>query len=377
LWLAAGAAPVMALLEHAAARVRPAAEPVPRVIAGTPAGEIFGHLVRMNDGAAHQAPKLALQQALGGVDLPRLEARAQALASALGPVGPDGADLSDWALAVPITVVADLLGFDESAWPALRAWTADFVACLTPLSSPAQLESASAAAGELLARFKELVRVARPGPGAATSLVGQVQEAAQAVGWHQADALLANLVGLLSQTYEASAALIGNSVVALIRQPGLQDAMRAAAVDAARPGAGGGACAAIVALVDALVEEVSRHDAPVQNTRRFLAAPVTVAGVELEAEAVVLLVLAAANRDPQANPRPAEFLLERPARRIFTFGHGRHACPAQALACAMAAGALRALLTSTPSLSPDTVAWTYRPSANVRMPLFAAGLRPA
>lgn len=407
-WLASGAATVAALLDHPAARVRPAAEPVPRVIAGTPAGAIFGHLVRMNDGAAHQLPKLALQQALAGVDLTRLEARAQTLALAWGPIRQGGRALSDWALAVPVTVVADLLGFGEAAWPALAAWTADFVACLTPLSSAGQLAGASAAASELLGRFKELVRATSPGADA--GLIGQVQEAAQAVGWHHADALLANLVGLLSQTYEATAALIGNSVVALIRQPGLQDAMRAAAVGAAgceggsgtngtngtngiveassesggfRAGAaarGSGTCGPnggdrANGAIAALVEEVSRHDAPVQNTRRFLAAPVVVAGIELEAGAAVLLVLAAANRDPLANPRPDEFLLERPARRVFTFGHGRHACPAQALACAMATGAVRALLQSPLRLSLDTVAWTYRPSANVRMPVFTPGLR--
>ena len=53
LWVAAGAAAVTSVLKSEAGRVRPPAEPVPRALVGTPAGEIFRHLVRMNDGANH------------------------------------------------------------------------------------------------------------------------------------------------------------------------------------------------------------------------------------------------------------------------------------------------------------------------------------
>ncbi|MGQ3000443.1 MAG: cytochrome P450, partial [Variovorax sp.] len=56
LWVASRAEVIETLLQaHGALRVRPAAEPVPRAIVGQPAGEVFGHLVRMNEGAAHQA----------------------------------------------------------------------------------------------------------------------------------------------------------------------------------------------------------------------------------------------------------------------------------------------------------------------------------
>src|SRR5947199_320044 len=50
LWVAASAAAVNAALTHGLCRVRPPAEPVPRALAGSPAGEIFGRLVRMTDG---------------------------------------------------------------------------------------------------------------------------------------------------------------------------------------------------------------------------------------------------------------------------------------------------------------------------------------
>jgi hypothetical protein len=69
LWIASSAASVKAVLGNPACHVRPPAEPVPAAIVGSAAGEVFGHLVRMNEGVRHDAPKLALQRFLAGVDL--------------------------------------------------------------------------------------------------------------------------------------------------------------------------------------------------------------------------------------------------------------------------------------------------------------------
>src|SRR5688572_22305227 len=63
LWVAATHATVEAALNHPALRVRPPAEPVPRALAGSPAGEVFAQLVRMNDGDFHTRHKPAVQQA--------------------------------------------------------------------------------------------------------------------------------------------------------------------------------------------------------------------------------------------------------------------------------------------------------------------------
>jgi hypothetical protein len=60
LWIACHAATVFEIFTNTACRVRPTTEPVPTKISGSPAGEIFRSLVRMNDGARHDQPKLAL-----------------------------------------------------------------------------------------------------------------------------------------------------------------------------------------------------------------------------------------------------------------------------------------------------------------------------
>jgi len=169
------------------------------------------------------------------------------------------------------------------------------------------------------------------------------------VGWDPADAIVCNLVGLLSQTHDATAGLIGNGIVALHRQPTLREEL------ASNP-----------QRIHGFVDEVMRHDPSVQNTRRFVAEDCQIEGTALRAGEGILLVLAAANRDPMVNEAPAEFRIDRTTRRIFSFGHARHACPGQALACTIASTALEAIANAaTPS-----PAWRYRPSANARIPEF-------
>lgn len=162
-----------------------------------------------------------------------------------------------------------------------------------------------------------------------------------------------NRIGLLFQSYEATAGLIGNTLLALASHPDLGESARAG------PG-----------FLRGIVSEVLRYDSPIQNTRRFVARLATVAGHEMKEGDGILVVLAAANRDPSANPNPDQFDVLRRDRRIFTFGLGAHACPGEALATTMAVAGVAELLRSgvEPARLRDTM--TYRPSANVRVPLF-------
>lgn len=344
LWIASRSEVVEQVLgAHGALRVRPAAEPVPRAIVGSAAGEVFGHLVRMNDGPAHQAHRPALQRALAGLDLNAVHAAALQVAQRV----PEQA-LSDTLFSMPLQAVAHLLGFADETLPRVERWMRDFVACLSPLSTAEQLQGASAAAAELLTRFEALAASAAPRHG--TLLAAVLAESAANAPLSRS--LLANLVGLLSQTCDATAGLLGNSLVAVMREPSLRPLLRT------RDG------------LQSIVEETARHDPSAQNTRRFVAEPITLVGTPLATGDVVLVLLASANRDPALNPDPDVFMPVRARRRMLGFGHGMHACPGQALACTLAAAGLDALLRRTPDLQAQLArGWHYRPTA-ARIPVF-------
>lgn len=354
IWVAARAAVVTEVLENPHCRVRPALELVPRALAGLPVGEIFSHLVRMNDGEKHAVPKIALRQALARIDSARVDACARKAVHVLNATYDLRSEdaFGSWAHSLPVYIVGSLLGFDDAALPKIDAWMAAFVASLSPLSTGEQIIHGAEAAQALLEIFAALAM--KEGAGE-DSMLGMVQQEARSVGWHNSPAILANCIGLLSQTYDATAGLIGNSIVALLTQPGLEDTVRS------EPSA-----------IAALIQEVSRFDPPVQNTRRFIVESTSIAGIDLAAGDVILLSLAAASRDPIANARPDEFVLERPDRRLFVFGHGVHACPGQGLASSIAAAGISALLQTGVALRGRPIEWSYRPSQNGRIPLFTS-----
>lgn len=369
-WVAVHAGTIREALGNPALRVRPGAQPVPPGIVGSPAGEVFGQLVRMNDGPAHEAPKRALQAFLARMDPAHVQARAQAVARAVAaaitgsPVSAGawldsplrGSSLTAWMTDVPVRTMAGLLGFHDEQCAQVARWTESFTACLSPLSGASELQAAGAGAAALRARFSELARQADARPASALALL---QEDARRSGWADSGALPSNLVGLLSQTFEATAGLLGNCLLALAARPGL---LAPFAESTGRPGR----------WMD-LVQEVARHDPAIHNTRRFAAAPATLAGVQLAAGDAVLLVLGAAGRDPQSSAQPGEFRLDRSSRTIPGFGHGPHQCPGQALAFHIVAGALDGWMrmTSAPSAALPAE-WHYRRSLNARVPVFTA-----
>lgn len=348
LWVASRADVIEQVLQaHGALRVRPAAEPVPRAIMGSPAGEVFGHLVRMNDGAAHQAHKPALQRALAGLDLDAVYASTLQVAHrVLAQQQP----LSEALFSMPVQSVAHLLGFADDALPQVDRWMRDFVACLSPLSTPEQLQRASTAAAQLMGRLEALAAGNAPRRGTLLAAV-LAEGSGDAL---PSRSLLANLAGLLSQTCDATAGLVGNSLISLMREPSLLPSART------RNG------------LQAIVEETARHDPSVQNTRRFAAEAVTIAGTDVAAGDTVLVLLASANRDPAFNTEPDRFMPMRERRRMLGFGHGMHACPGQALACTLAAASLHTLLQQhAADLDAQRLrGWSYRPSVNGRIPVF-------
>lgn len=341
-WVAASAAAVQAVLTDPGCRVRPSREPVPQGIVGTPAGEVYGNLVRMTDGEPQRRLKAIVVQTLGAVDRATVAALAakrtrQVLADSVST------PYEQLMFGLPAQVVAMLCGLDPDAGEEATRLVGDFVQCIPATASPEQQQGAARAA----ARLRDLL-----GPkldDTQHALLGDLVRAATHADWTDRAPLLANGIGFLTQTYDATAALMGNTLLALARQ--------------------GHEHAADEAALERFVREVVRHDAPIQNTRRFTATPIRHGDVEVPAGQAILVLLAAANRDPAVNPDPHAFRADRTAPTVFTFSAGAHRCPGEKLAVTIVTTVLGQMLRAgfDPAKLPTQV--PYRPSPNARIPV--------
>ncbi len=85
-------------------------------------------------------------------------------------------------------------------------------------------------------------------------------------------------------------------------------------------------------LIRGAFEEVLRFEAPVQSFFRTTTREIDVGGVRLGDGEKVLLLFAAANRDPRRWEQPDTFDIRRRATGHMTFGTGIHGCVGQAVA---------------------------------------------
>jgi cytochrome P450 len=336
MWVAAGAAQVAAVLAHPACTVRPASQPVPPPLEGNAAGALFARFIRMNDGPRHAPMKAVLRGQMARIDLAAARQRAAALASTLPFDAHDvAAAVNRWMFTLPVLTVADVLGLPVAADRELAPRVAAFAAAMSPLATPADMQAGIAAAQWLTQWMPVPVAGARQASG----MLSQLAAEAHAAGL-DTQAIVANAIGLMVQACEATAGLVGNTLLRLSREPG--EASRYAGSPVLAP----------------LVSRVLRDDPPIQNTRRFVSSDAVVCGVPLLRGDAVLVVLAAASHDDAHRSR------------AWTFGDGVHACPGDALAAVLAEATVAALLAH--GVVPQRLAARrrYRPSVNARIPHF-------
>jgi len=323
LWVAAGPEAVMAVLRCPQGRVRPLEEPVPRALVDSAAGEIFRHLVRMNDGPRHSLGKPTVTAALDPSEPTRVwdqaHRSAQALSEILRPAEPHGG-LSSFLFQLPVHTLLHLLGVPEARTSDVGEDLASFVKCLAPGATAQHLDEGCTAAERLLATFHALLS------DAPTGLLAGLGQGAPNAPAPDPSWIAANAVGLLSQSYEATAGLLANALLALRRQPELRS----------------------LKWREVLLATL-RLDPPIQNTRRYLAEDVCLLGQTLHKGQGILVILASA---PE-----------------LAFGTGSHACPGEATALLIAGAGLDRLRMEGLDLDSLPHDPAYRPSLNSRIPV--------
>ena len=163
---------------------------------------------------------------------------------------------------------------------------------------------------------------------------------------------VSNLIGLVIQSYDAGRGILSNSLLQLLNMK-----------DLITPGLFS------KASIEKIITETLRFDPPVQNTRRIATSTILLNNIEIKKEETILLVLAAANRDPAKFINADVFDRERENNNEhLTFGFGNHMCIARHFSVAMATMALTWLFTNFKKITLLEKEIAYEPLVNVRLP---------
>lgn len=208
---------------------------------------------------------------------------------------------------VPVLVICLLLGID-SDWRRIRELAENF------LAATGRPELARQRAHELEAFLEEEIDARRGRP--VRDLLGRYVNA-EIDGEPVLPAEILGLVQLMVVAgHETTVNGIGTMIYRLVTEPGLRDRVLADR-----------------SLTGPLIDETLRLHPPVWNMARTVAKPTEVRGESLCPGEKVMLVYAAANRDPEKFEDPETFDVDRPgAGRHLTFGIGRHRCLGEPLA---------------------------------------------
>lgn len=224
--------------------------------------------------------------------------------------------IEDYAAAIPIEVIGNLLGVPTNEREPLRDWSLAILGALEPTLTPAQHARGNQAVTDFLAYLETLVarRRARLGDPATDVLTRLIQgdETGERLTTPE---LLHNCIFLLNAGHETTTNLIGNGLVALLDHP--EQKMRLIADPS---------------LARTAVEEVLRYESSNQLGNRMTTCAVTIGGVELPAGTSVTIGIGAANRDPARFPDPDRFDIGRTPNRHLAFGTGIHQCVGMSLA---------------------------------------------
>jgi cytochrome P450 len=268
-----------------------------------------------------------------------------------GPIAKGHMDFVwDFAVPLPLLIIFEIVGIPEEDRDQVKAWCDDFSVVELNFYAHITREQLEQGLRSTLA-FREYLREKvdglrnSPHHDLLSSLV-QAEEGGTSL---TLDELLGNALLLLNAGNETTTCLLGNGLAALLRNPEQLALLRE---DPSR-------------IPDA-VEEFLRYDSPVQFLGRVAAEDVELRGKTIRKGDMVLVVLAAANRDPERFPDPDRLDVTRRDNHHVAFGHGHHFCVGAQLARLEARLAFTTLLSRLRVLELETTDLSHRSNFNMR-----------
>ena len=249
---------------------------------------------------------------------------------------------------LPVRVIAEMLGIPPEDHVRFRHWSNEIVRSLGEGTFEDQ-RAALKAQGELRSYFEAIVAARRMAPR--DDLISALAAAEDAGDRLKASEMFATLVLLLIAGNETTTNLISNAMLALLRSPDQLELLRASPE-----------------RVPAALEELLRYDSPVQMTSRIATRDCELSGHQVRRGQQLVLLLGAANRDPEVFADPERLDVTRTDVRHLSFSHGIHFCLGAQLARLEGALALEALITRFPAIRLPAQKLTWRNNTILRGP---------
>jgi cytochrome P450 len=235
--------------------------------------------------------------------------------------------IEDFAAAIPVEVIGNLLGVPNADRAPLRGWSLAILGALEPKLTPEQEALGNRSVTEFTAYLQTLVadRRQHPGDAAHDVLTRLISEEAGGEKLSEAE-LLQNCVFILNAGHETTTNLIGNALVALTEDSEVRAELLLKQELLAADSIG------LEAYLIPVVDEFLRFESSNQLSNRRALKNTQIGGVDITAGSLLTLCIGAANRDPVVFEQPNQLMLERQNNRHLSFGLGIHQCAGMSLA---------------------------------------------
>ncbi len=241
--------------------------------------------------------------------------------------------IADFAAAIPVEVIGNLLSVPQAERGPLREWSLAILGALEPVLTPEQQQRGNTAVTEFLVYLRSLITRRRRTPVDDDGMLARLIREERGAEPIRETELLHNCVFLLNAGHETTTNLIGNALHLLLTHGDQLQRLRADPT-----------------LINSAVEEFLRCESPNQLGNRIVVEPVQLAGKLLQPGAYLHLCIGAANRDPQAFPEPDRFDVGRTPNPHLAFAAGAHACAGMSVARLEALVAIQRIIQRFPLL---------------------------
>jgi cytochrome P450 len=258
----------------------------------------------------------------------------------------------DWVDSVckklPVLVILKSFGFEQDDCKFISEKTEHLVKIMLPNKSIEQIQSINNIAEDIYSiTEKQLSSLEFHQP-----LLANISESHNISLEETITISVSNLIGLLIQSYDAGRGILSNSLLQIINNPNLISKNN---IDKT--------------LIQKLVIETLRFDPPIHNTRRVTITDIVLGKTVIKKDENLLLVLAAANRDPEKFDNALSFDIERiNNNENLTFGIGGHMCLAKYFSIQLTTEALSYLFNNYKTITTLDNNIQYEPLINARLP---------